>query len=219
MIIYKPLKGKDIYHIISITIATIILVNFGIIVLNSYIFSNLLKVFLLVFCIYQLYYIITWFYLKYGTDYENVYIFKPFKKIKICLKEIEGYKKHSGNINGIKLSGFILKNFSIGKCAIKNIGITNLFITSNKNVFYLKTKKGNYAISPKEFDDFEKFLNSYNIKPIDFEYKPNNGINLHKDKFFIMPFILNSIIIIIFTLNPFILYLSGKLKKIYAFKL
>lgn len=213
MILYKPSKGVGIYYILGMTFVYGALILLGIVLVDSYVLSSLLKILLAMFFIYQLYYAILCYSLKYGVDDENVYILSPVKKIKIPIEQIEGYKCYTGVINGVKLSGFASNSFAIGKSVIKNLGTTNLYVTSNDKILCIKTKNINYAISPEEYDEFEKNLNRHKIKSIDLEYKINHNINLHKDKRFMIPFILNSIIITIFTLNPFILYLRDKLPK------
>lgn len=211
MVIYKPSRGTGLYYILGVTVIYGALIVLGIILVDSYILSSLLKIFLMIYGAYQLYYIVLWFSLKYAIDGENVYILKPLKKIKIPLKEIQGYKKYSGSINGVKLSGLASNTFAIGKSVIKNIGTTSLYVTSNKDIFYIKTKDNNYAMSPEEHDKFEKFLNKQNINASELNYNSSYNASLHKDKFFMIPFILDSIIISIFTLNPFVLYLMDKL--------
>lgn len=211
MRIYKPIKGTVLYYLLGILAFYDILIILGIAFVNSYILSTLFKLVLGIFTVYQLYYILLCFSLKYGLDDENIYILGLFKNIKIPLNEVEGYKFESGKINGVRLSGFGTNNFAIGKTVIKKIGTTNTYITSNRKILYLKAGDTIYALSPTEYDNYENFLISKGIKPAQWEYKWDKNINLHKDKCFMRPFIAVSVIIVILTLNPFILYLMDKL--------
>lgn len=211
MDIYKPYKGTSIYYILGISFIYDFVIVLGINIVNSYILSNLLRIFLIALSIYQVYYLLQAFLLKYGIDNENVYILSVLRKIKIPLADIECYAQHKGSINGVKLSGFASNNFAFGKSVVKKIGTTNSYITSNKNIFYLKSGNINYAISPGEPDKFEQTLRNKGIEAKDWEYRWDKNISLHKDKAFIVPLILNSVVITILTLNPFILYLLNKL--------
>lgn len=211
MVVYKPLKGVGIYYLLAMLLFYDVLIVLGIDLVDSYVLSSLLRLLLVVFTIYQLYYILLCSSLKYGLDDENVYILGFLRKIKIPLKQIDGYKIHSGNINGVKLSGFGTNSFAIGKSVVKKIGTTNIYVTSSKNIVYLKVGDTNYAISPQEHYKYEEFLNKKGIKTLDWEYRWKEDVHLYKDKHFMIPFIIVSIIIIVLTLNPFVLYLMGKL--------
>lgn len=211
MVIYKPAKGVGLYYILATMILYNLIILLGIIFVESYILVSLFKLFLLVFNIYEVYYILLYASLKYAIDDENVYIKSVVKKYKISLEDIEGYKVSSGGINGIRLSGFGKNYFALGKSVIKNIGISNMFVTSNKNIIYLKSDNYSYAVSPDACAEFIDTLQNKKIDKLEWEYTLNKDVNLHKDKNFMIPFILVSIIITILTLNPFILYLMDKL--------
>jgi hypothetical protein len=86
-----------------------------------------------------------------------------------------------------------------------------MFVTTNKTVVYIKASEGIYAVSPENISDFEAVLKQNNINQIEWEKASGKDTNLHKDKTFIIPFFIVSIIITVLTLNPFILYLLQKL--------
>jgi hypothetical protein len=132
----------------------------------------------------------------------------------IPFKCIQGYKKASGYIKGVRLSGYGNNNFVIGRSVIDKIGSTYMFVTSTKDIIYLKTEDMNYALSPENILEFEKNLKNKNINNLNWEYKPNKNINLYKDKKFFIPFVIVSIISLIITLNPIIMYLYNKLPTI-----
>lgn len=214
MIVYKPAKGIGLYYLVVVLLANDVLIILGSILVNSYVLSSLLKIFLILLNIYLIYYIIVAFSLKYGLDDENMYVFRFLKNNKIPLSNIEGYKIENGRINGVRLSGFGTSSFALGKSVVKNIGTTNMFVTNNSNILYVKCGDLNYAVSPKEFDLFLSHLKSRGISNFEWELRVNKDISLHKDRRFMIPFIFVSIVISILTLNPFILYLRNKLPAV-----
>ncbi|MGH4139346.1 PH domain-containing protein [Clostridium sp.] len=177
---------------------------------NSYIVASLLKLLLVVCNIYLIYYILLYSTLKYTINEENlvIYAIGSLKKVILPLNEIEGYTVSSGTIKGVKLNGIAASSFALGRFVIDKIGISRMFVTDNKNVVYLKTKDMNYGVSPVDYKSFEETLVGHDIHMAEWKYKVNNSYNLHKDKYFILPLMLVSIIILILTLNPFILYLK-----------
>ncbi|MCM8710429.1 PH domain-containing protein [Clostridium sp. SYSU_GA19001] len=211
MVVYKPLKGIGVYYLLAMLIFYDILIILGVFFVNSYVISSLLKLLFVIFTVYQLYYILFYSSIKYILDDENVYISSFLRKIKISLKQIECYKINSGNINGVKLSGIITNSFAIGKSFIKKIGTTNIYVTSSKKILYLKSGDTNYALSPEDYFAFEEFLNNKGIRNLDWEYRMKEEVHLYKDKYFMIPFIIVSLIITTLTLNPFVLYLTRKL--------
>ncbi|MBU3189687.1 PH domain-containing protein [Clostridium bowmanii] len=177
---------------------------------NSYIVASLLKLLLVACNIYIIYYILLYSSLKYTINEENIVIYAigSLKKIILPLNEIEGYTMSSGTIKGVKLYGIAASSFALGRFVIDKIGISRMFVTDNKNIIYLKTKNMNYGVSPVDYNSFEEALEGHDIHRAEWKYKVNNSYNLHKDKYFILPLMLVSIIILILTLNPFILYLK-----------
>jgi len=177
---------------------------------NSYIVASLLKIILVSCNTYQIYYILLYSSLKCTIDDQNlgIYAIGSLKKVILPLNQIEGYTMSSGTIKGIKLNGIAASNFAMGRFVIDKIGISRMFVTDNKKIFYLKTQHMNYAISPVDYEKFEEALVYHNVNRVEWKCKVNNSYNLHKDKHFIIPLMIVSIIIIILTLNPFILYLK-----------
>ena len=43
----------------------------------------------------------------------------------------------------------------MGRFVIDKIGISRMFVTDNKKIFYIKTKHMNYAVSPLDYEKFE----------------------------------------------------------------
>ncbi|MFL0267850.1 PH domain-containing protein [Candidatus Clostridium radicumherbarum] len=211
MEIYKPCKGKGIYYILGLLLIYVLFFTAGLFLVNTYILFSLLKIAFVVITAYLLYYILQYTTLKYGTDEKNIYIINFIKTIKIPYEEIDYYKVEEGNINGVKLSGISNNNFALGKSVIKKIGTTNMYVTSNKNIIYLKVNEKNYAITPMDFKNFKAVLEKNNEVESDWTRDEEKHISLHKDRGFMVPLILSSIIIFVLTLNPFILYLTNKL--------
>ncbi|MBU3128472.1 PH domain-containing protein [Clostridium tagluense] len=177
---------------------------------DSYIVASLLKLILVSCNIYQVYYMLLYSSLKCTIDDQNIgiYAIGSLKKIVLPLNQIEGYTVSSGIIKGIKLNGIAISNFAMGRFVIDQIGISRMFVTNNKKIFYLKTEHMNYAISPVDYEKFEKALADHNVSRVEWKYKVNNSYNLHKDKHFILPLMVVSVLTLILTLNPFILYLK-----------
>lgn len=213
MEVYKSIKGSGIYSILGITVLYNILLFILLFLTNSYEIWILLKITIIVFNIYQLYYILLCNSLTYSIDNDNLYITSALriKRIKIPFNSIQGYKKESGYIKGIKLSGYGKNHFAIGRAIIDKVGITYMFVTSTKHIIYIKTEDISYGLSPENIFEFEKKLNNININPLNWEYKINKNINLYKDKKFFIPLVIVAIISLVITLTPIILYLYNKL--------
>lgn len=210
---YKSVKGLGAYYIIGTMFLFDILLSLLIYLTNSYILTSLLKVFFVLISIYQIYYVVHSLSINYVMDNKKIYIISVFgfKKIVLPFDSIIGYKKSTGKIKGIKLSGFGKNSFAFGKSVIEKIGVSTMFVTHNKNVIYLKTDEMCYAISPDNFDDFEFKLNLNGIKLIDWSETEIRSTHVFKNKKFFIPFLIDSIITIFYTANPFILYLQNKL--------
>lgn len=213
MQVYKSVKGSGVYYILGMSILGDLLLGVLLFLIDSYEVLSILKVAIIVFNIYQLYYILICSSLKYFVDDDGIQILSVLrlKNIKIPFTSIQGYQKAQGHIRGIKLSGCGKNHFAIGRAIVEKIGSTYMFITSTKNIIYLKTDDINYGLSPESFYEFEKNLNDKNVNCISWEYKVNKNVNLYKDKKFFIPFIIVTVAVLILTLNPIILYLSNKL--------
>ena len=213
---YVSRRGQGLWFMLLMTalynISILILLRFT----NSYIVDNLLKLILVLCNIYQVYYIALFVSLKCIMDEENLIIYAiwSLKKVIIPLSEIEGYTLSTGIIKGVKLYGISTNSTAMGKFVIDKIGLSSMFVTDNENVFYIKTNQINYAISPLDYKKFEEKLIAHDVHTLEWNYKVNSSYNLHKDKHFIIPFVTVSIIILILTLNPLILYLKDVIPTI-----
>lgn len=213
MEVYSSKRGRGLSFMISMAIIYNILILILLKFTNSYIVDSLLKLMLVSCNIYIAYYVMLFTTLKYTIDDENLKIFAigSLKKIYVPLNKIEGYCTSSGNIKGVKLYGIASNSFAIGRSVIDKIGISRMFVTDNKKIFHIKTKDMSYAISPLDYEKFENTLMQHHVQLIQWKYKPDTIYKLHKDKHFIFPLIMASIIILLLTLNPFILYLNQNL--------
>lgn len=210
---YRAVKSCGTGYILSLTLMYDLLMIVLLHYINSYEIISLLRIILIFFNLYQLYYILLNTSLNYIFDDDNITIRGIFglKKIIIPISSIKGYNKASGTIRGVQLYGYAKSNFAFGKSIIEKIGVASMYVTSNKNILYVKTDNMTYGISPEECDDFETRLIENNIEIRTWDNKLNKSSNLYKDKRFIIPFVVASIIILVLTLNPFILYLRSKL--------
>jgi hypothetical protein len=211
VIIYKPARGMGLYNIAAAALLYNVLLFLGIIFVNSYIVSSLLKIFIFLFNIYMLYYAVRYATMKYSTDENYLYISDIFRKVKIPFSNIEAYHTSGEEINGIRLSGFCTKRFSIGKSFIHRIGTTNMYVTAIGETIYLKVGETSYAISPMSYEKFEKEIAGKGIEKAEWEFKWTKTPSLHKDKSFMRPFFVVSLIIVILTINPLALYLMDML--------
>ncbi|WP_138204788.1 PH domain-containing protein [Haloimpatiens lingqiaonensis] len=215
MSIYNSRRGMGLFYQIFIVAVVNTAIGVLLFLSNSYVINVFSKILCVVFNLYMLYYIALFFTVKLVIDEEYIYILGifNFKKVKIPIKDIEAYTVATGKIKGVRLSGVCNNNFALGRSIIDKIGVTRMFVTSNEVIIYIKTPEINYAISPKEYVSLENLFKEHNIPSGFYEinYKKNNA--LYKDKKFIRLFLVVSIIIIIMTLNPFILYIIGKLPR------
>ena len=213
---YTSKVGRGLGFILLMTILYNILILILLKVTNSYIIASLLKLILVTCNIYQVYFMLLYSSLKCTIDDQNfsIYAIGSFKKVIVPLNEIEGYTTSNGTIKGVKLNGVASNSFALGRFVIDKIGIARMFVTDNKNIFYLKTENMNYAVSPVDFQKFEEKLVLHNINRVEWKYKINNSYNLHKDKHFIVPLMIVSVVTLILTLNPLILYLRHMIPNV-----
>ena len=210
---YISKQGRGLGFMLLTTILYNILILILLKFTNSYIVASLLKLILVSCNIYQIYYMLLYSSLKCTIDDENLKIsaIGALKRVIVPLKEIEGYTTSTGTIKGVKLYGIASNSFAMGRFVIDKIGTSRMFVTDNKNIFYIKTKHMSYAVSPLDYRKFEETLICHDVQQVEWKYKVNNSYNLHKDKRFMLPLIIVSIIILVLTLNPFILYLKQSL--------
>lgn len=220
MNIFKPKRGIGIYYIIGHIILINILLALLAYIINiyfvSYILIILLRFSIAVFNLYLLYYALLDITLKLQIDDDsfNIISFWGLKKIRLPFSSIEGYKIEENKINGTKLSGIANNSFAFGKSVVRKIGTTKMFVTSNKHIIYFRTEDINYAVSPENYSELESVLNKHNINETEWEHHTNKVSALYKDKRFIVPLILVSIVILLITIIPFILYITRKLPNI-----
>lgn len=213
MEIFKPKKGIGYIELIVVTI-----IMDGLLIGLSYFAAtyellNLIRLVLLIFNCYQLYYLSLYYTLNFFVDENNVYITGNFglKNIVIPFDKIEKYFIKQEAVKGIRLSGYGSSNFALGRTVIDKIGTTYMFATSNKNVLYLKADTGNYALSIDSLATFEEKLKNKNIDKSEWETNISKYSGINKEKKFIILLIIASIITVVLTVNPCIWYIKGKL--------
>jgi hypothetical protein len=201
---YISKHGRGLGFILLMTALYNILILILLQINNSYIVASLLEIILWACNIYGVYYMLLYSTIKCTIDDQNltIYAIRIFKRITVPLNEIEGYATSTGEIKGVKLYGMASNSFAMGRFVIDKIGISRMFVTDNERIFYIKTKHMNYAVSPIDYKKFEENLINHNIHVVDWDSKVNNSYNLH------------SIIILILTLNPFILYLKDSIPNV-----
>ena len=211
----RPIRGSASIYMFSIAVLTNAFIGVLFKLVNSYLVYVILMVALVIVDIYYIYYILLNFTLNYRLEnnYLLISCFWGIKKIRVEISKVKGFTETTGSIHGIKLSGIGNDRFSYGRNIIDKIGTTYMFVSSSKNILYLKTEKICYAISPDKNSEVRNILLKSNIPEFIEEYVENSNTELHKDKKFVIPFSIISILIVLMILNPFILYLRGLLPE------
>ena len=108
---FKPIKGKEYLELVSMTILVDILLLVIAYFAGTYELLTVVRIVILIFNCYQLYYIILYFTLTFQADNHKLYINGNFgiKKVTISFKDIEQYFISRGPIKGIRISGYSSK--------------------------------------------------------------------------------------------------------------
>ncbi|WP_294359663.1 PH domain-containing protein [uncultured Clostridium sp.] len=203
MKIYKQKLGVGSFYLIFMTL----ILNFGFLFISMFIKSYMIKLFGLVslICIdiYQLYYIIISFTTRYIIDEDSLIIntFFYLRNIKIPMNEIIELLREKNKIEGMILDGYGMKKFAFGRIYIENIGTTRAYISNFENVLLIKTVNGNFAISPIDINGICNEISIEGSKKVE----SKKVVPLYKDKYFLIPFITASCLIIILMVIPLIL--------------
>ncbi|WP_297517486.1 PH domain-containing protein [uncultured Clostridium sp.] len=211
---FKAKRGKASIELFGYLVLCDILMLIILDLINGYTESKIVIIIMVFFSIWCLYYIFLDLTLKY-VFYEDKLLITAFsgvKKIEVKFSEINGLLVKDQYIDGFKLAGVGKDRYAFGRMVIRGVGATRAFITSSSKVIYLHTENFSYAISPDSIDKVLTILFDENIPIQEFETKVNNR-ELFKDKKFLIPFIITTIIISIMILVPFILYLIGGLSS------
>ncbi|MGL5575615.1 MAG: PH domain-containing protein [Sarcina sp.] len=210
MISFKARRGRASFEILGYLILCDTLMFIILKLVDGYVESKIITFGIIFFTIWCLYYIVLDLSLKYIFYGDKIIIssFGGLKKVEIEILDINGLLVRDDIIDGFKLLGVGKDKYAFGRMVVKGVGATRAFITSSTKVIYLHTEKFSYAISPKDVDTVLTILFDKNIPIQEFETKVNNR-ELFKDKKFLTPFVLTTIIISIMIVVPFILYLAG----------
>ncbi|MDP4089851.1 MAG: PH domain-containing protein [Bacillota bacterium] len=214
MMEYKPIRGNASIYMLLIAILSNLFIAILLKLVNSYLVYSIMIVALVLIDLYYLYYLVMDFTLRYSLaddDHLIVNCFWKLKKVDIDLKEVRGFMCTSSNIHGIKLSGIGNDKFAYGRNIIDKIGTTYMFVSSSKDVIYLKTGDICYAISSAGNENIRAELKKCSVTEGIEEFVETANAELHKDKKFFIPFIVVSLLIVVMILNPFILYLRNRL--------
>jgi hypothetical protein len=210
---FKTSRGSSLTYMLLYGVLVNLFLGVLIRFVNSYMLITLIKIAWISLILYFVYYILLDLSLQYIVDGEQLIIraFLGLKQVKINFGDIVGFDVYESNIRGVKLSGIGNDRFSFGRNIIDRIGTTYMFVTSSKGVIYLKTQEIVYGISPKEVEKLKNVLDKKGIENQITDNTVKGNVDLYKDKKFILPFISVTVVIILLTLNPFILYLNHKL--------
>lgn len=209
----KPIRGSASVYMLLIALLTNAFIGVLFKLVNSYPLYIILIVALVIFNIYYVYYFLMNLTLSYTVKDDHIVIshFWNLKKVQIDLRKLKGFTEANGSIHGIKLSGIGNDRFSFGRNIIDKIGTTYMFVSSSKNVLYLKAEKMCYAISPDKEEIVKKKLLEFGVADYIEDYQEESKVELHKDKKFVIPFTVISVLIVLMILIPFLLYLKGSL--------
>lgn len=179
----------------------------------SYTILTLIEIMLVFFDLYELYYIISTFTISYEITNKSILIksFLQLRDVEINLKDIKGYKVSSGHESGVKLSGFAFLDIMVGRAFVKDLGLSRMYATSNNDIIYIITDDINYAITPIEVDKFIATLQGMNLEYTNQKELKESHNSLHRDKAFMIPFCIITLISFLMFMIPFIIYLKGKL--------
>lgn len=174
----------------------------------GYLEKNLIVLAIISFSIWCLYYIFLDKGLKYIFYDDKIIIRSLFgmKNIEIKFEDINGLLVKEKSIHGFKLSGIAKQKFAFGRMVVDGIGATRVFITSSKKVIYIHTEKLSYGISPENIEEVLTILFDRKIPIQEFETKTNENRELFKNKAFLIPFIISTLVIIIMITTPLFLY-------------
>ena len=213
---YTPRKGAGAIYIFTTTMLLNIVLFIVLSFVDVFEISLLLKTLLIFVNIYQIYYLLLFLTMKYIIEEDNLKIvcFFGMKKVVIPSGQMGGYMNFSGKIRGARLSGYATNYFAVGRAYVENAGITYMYVTSSKQVVYIKTKEMCYGLSPADLAGFLESLEDMEIHETSWKYVPYKGIRLFKDKKFTAIFAAASIVILIMTLNPIMLYVTNQLPDI-----
>lgn len=161
---YTPEKN----NIRTIITAVLLLVDVILVLLffnmDSLRVKGMLTFIFLLINLYGAYYLVLLIKLKYIlTDQEFIITgVHKIKQIRIPIAEIETWSRKISLLENLG-TGLATARFALGK-GLDNTGEqAELFITSSKKVIYLKTKRGNYGISPEKVEEFAAQLKELGI--------------------------------------------------------
>lgn len=208
MRVYKSKRGiASLELLFCLIFGDAALIFLGLLV-PGYLEKKLIGIAMISFSIWCLYYIFLDITIKY-IFYDDKILIKAlfgFKKIEINFDEINGLLVKEKSIRGFKLSGIGRKKFAFGRMVVDGIGTTRVFITSSDKVIYIHTENLSYGISPKDIENVLTILFDKKVPIQEFETKTNENRELFKNKDFLIPFIVSTIMIIIMVVTPLALY-------------
>lgn len=202
------------------TVATLIILDLLCYVIlkmvDSYVILSLIKVILILCNAFYIYHIGAWISVDYiiKDSYLIITAWGGLKKVKVKISDINSYTIQHGRIKGVELSGISSNKFAIGRIVVKSLGTTRMFVTDNDNVFYLHTDDINYGISPKDVEGFEALLKAEGVENRTWTIEYNKVHKLYKEKKYIIPLVITSILILVITFLPITLYVVNKLPDV-----
>lgn len=216
MEVFRPARGKGLIFLSLITVVFDIVLFILMWLSNTYELRYAFILLLLVFSIYQLYYILGYISLKYEFNEDTIIINRCWgmRKIFVPVKNIKAYKIQEykmKEIEGLKISGYFIKDMIFGKAIINKIGATHMFITNSRNVIFLSTEEINYCLSPIDMKRFEDKLKACDIKNNELANIGFKGVKLYKEKKYLAIIIICAILLIVIPSIPMVLYLQGKM--------
>ncbi|SHJ45058.1 PH domain-containing protein [Hathewaya proteolytica DSM 3090] len=208
---YKSVKNYFPLLVLIVLIIACIIGVYATKYIESYVVTLLIKTGLIVYTIYEIYYIISAVTIVYYVDDRYIYIksFLNLRNVKVDFNNIRGYDIKQEM--GVKLSGFNLGKMAIGRFFTENVGITRMFVTNDKNIMYFLCDDLSYAITPRDMEGMVMELKKHDISIKNQCHHKIKDSNLNRDPKFLIPFAISCIIVVLIVAVPSYLYFYEKL--------
>lgn len=134
-----------------------------------------------------------------------------FLNVSIPMEEMEGYTRRITLIDQGGIAGVLNKRFSIGKSYVEGIGKVNMFVTNSKKAVYLRTVRGNFAVSPENAAAFTAALEGRGVPEKNLMESLHPAELRRSEQRFNQYFLFNAVLILVYLLIPVSLFYLDRL--------
>lgn len=134
-----------------------------------------------------------------------------FLNVSIPMEEMEGYTRRITLIDQGGIAGVLNKRFSIGKTYVEGIGKVNMFVTNSKKAVYLRTVRGNFAVSPENATAFTAALEGWGVPEKNLTESLHPAELRRSEQRFNQYFLFNAVLILVYLLIPVSLFYIDRL--------